>query len=507
MQQQAVSRVSQAASHVLQKSLQLPSRMHAAAVMRGELRNDPAQARVLPVLDSLIEHLPAYDEAMSHHGEVLSAIENARHIAVARERLRQQSSGLLHRLSRVAHGVSPNAEAGALPNGYYGLPAPPRAPVPPRGVYLHGDVGCGKSMLMDLTFSAADSLVKSSARVHYHAFMASVYQMIHVYDRLSDEKRAELSVFHPLDAVVGRLGRANESASGGGLLCFDEFQVADVADARLMHGIFDRLMRSGTVVCFTANRAPSEVNRSQLRDKDFLPFLDLLHERCELINVESDVDYRAKMSLEQQDSTPSCYFAPDDEAGIREAWRDATNSDWDDVAPRELPVSYGRRLRVERARPDGSAVQMSSVDLIEAAVGASDYRALAQFTRNIFLTDILPVFANDTRNYARRFITLIDVCYEEKVRVVMRMEARKLDDMFNQVDTSAFAAEVVEGLQFEGEVAKEGVGADNRQMYNSTLFSGEDEVFAFRRAISRLKEMQLSNFGSRSIFNIKKSKV
>lgn len=505
MQQQAVSRIPQAANHVLQRSLQLPSRLHAAAVMRGELRDDPAQARILPILDNLIEQLPAYDQGMNHHGKVLSAIEEARHAAVARERERQQSPGLLHRLSRVAYGFSPKTDAEALPNAYYGLPVPPPAPLPPRGVYLHGDVGCGKSMLMDLTFSAADNRVKSSARVHYHAFMASVYQMMHIYDRLSDVKRAELAVFHPLDAVVGRLGRANESSSGGGLLCFDEFQVADVADARLMHGIFNRLMRSGTVVCFTANRAPSEVNRSQLRDKDFLPFLDLLHDRCELIHVESDVDYRVKMSSEQQGTNRACYFAPEDNAGIHKAWRDITNSDWDDVAPRELPVSYGRRLAVKRARSDGSAVQMSSAELIEAAVGASDYRALAQFTRNIFLTDVLPVFANDTRNYARRFITLIDICYEEKVRVIMRMEAKQLDDMFDQVDVSAFTAEVVEGLQFEGEVAKMGVGADNRQLSTSTLFSGEDEVFAFRRAISRLKEMQLANFGNRSIFNIKNS--
>lgn len=484
--------------NVLQKPPRFPTNLHAAAVANKQIVADVYQARVLPILDGIVKQLPSYDRAMHEHADILSANETARQTAIDRERRWQKSAGMMHRVFRMASGFSASMPAEALPNSYYNLPEPPPAPVPPQGAYLYGDVGCGKSMLMDILFKCADKLVKSSARVHYHAFMMSVYQMIHRYDKLSDEQRASMGFFHPLDAVVGRLGRANSSATGGGLLCFDEFQVADVADARLMHGIFDRLMRSGTVVCFTANRAPADVNRSQLQDADFIPFLDLIHDRCKLIHVESDVDYRSKMSQAEPDA-PACYFRPDDVQGLHSAWKRVTGTHWDDVEPRTLAVAYGRRLDVDRARGDGSAVQMSTAQLIEAAVGASDYRALAKFTRTIFVTDVMPVFTNDIRNLARRFITLIDVCYEEKVRIIMRMEAEALELMFSAVDVSKFAMEMAEGLQFETEVAKLGVGAENRRLSSTTLFTGEDEQFAFRRAVSRLREMQTSGFGKRGL--------
>lgn len=491
--------VSEAISqNVLQKPLRFPTNLHAAAVANKQLVPDEYQARVLPILDNIITQLPSYDRAMRQHADILATNEIARQRAIEHEQGRQRSAGMLHKIYRMASGFSPTMPAEVLPNSYYNLPEPPPAPAPPQGLYLYGDVGCGKSMLMDILFKCADKLVKSSARVHYHAFMMSVYKMIHRYDKLSDEQRASLGFFHPLDAVVGRLGRANSSVTGGGLLCFDEFQVADVADARLMHGIFDRLMRSGTVVCFTANRAPADVNRSQLQDADFIPFLDLIHERCKLVHVESDLDYRSKMSEAEPDA-PACYFRPDDVDGLHSAWQRVTGTDWDDVEPRSLSVAYGRRLDLDRAREDGSAVQMSTVQLIEAAVGASDYRALAKFTRAIFVTDVMPIFTNDIRNFARRFITLIDVCYEEKVRIIMRMEADSLEQMFSAVDVSKFAMEMAEGLQFETEVAKLGVGAENRRLSSTTLFTGEDEQFAFRRAISRLREMQTSGFGGRDL--------
>lgn len=494
-----MSRTAKVVTRMLQKQPRLPSHIHAAAVAKLQLLSDQSQTEVLPVLDSLVHQLPAYDDEIRKHAKALLTVEHSRSIAEQKETQRKKKSAFLHRLGRLVSGVSPTAHPSTLPNSYYRLPEIPPAPTPPRGVYLHGDVGCGKSLLMDMLFTSAESEISSSARVHYHAFMISVYQMIHQYDLLSEAERARLSLFHPLDAVVGRLGRATTSGTGGGLLCFDEFQVADVADARLMHGIFDRLMRAGTVVCFTANRAPGDVNRSQLRDKDFIPFLDLMHDRCQLIHIESGIDYREELSSADE-SGVQCYFDGDDETALQKAWRDVTASEWDDVHAHSLTVAYGRQFEIERANLRARAVQMSTEDLIEAAVGASDYRALAKFATTIFLTDVLAVFTSDTRNYARRFITLIDVCYEEKVRIMMRMEAKQLDEMFNQIDVSAFGAEIAEGLQFESEVAKQGVGADNRAMSSSSLYTGEDEAFAFRRAVSRLKEMQTTSFGKRENF-------
>lgn len=160
-------------------------------------------------------------------------------------------------------------------------------------------------------------------------------------------------------------------------------------------------------------------------------------------------------------------------------------------------MAYGRELRLERAAPGGRAAQMSVAELVEAAVGASDYRALAKGVETIYVSDVVPVFTSDTRNLARRFITLVDVCYEERVQIVMQMEAGALDEMFSSVDVGVADVSLAEGMQFETEVGRAGVGSENRALSDSTLYTGEDEAFAFERAVSRLKEMQTHSFRER----------
>lgn len=481
----------------LQRSCRVPSQLHSAAVKSGLLRKSVPQQNVLPILDNLVRALPDYAEHMQSHAEQLFVLEKARENRVARQNAKFSTRGLVgeawRRLRYASQRIPLDTPLEALPNSYFGLPEAPHAPTPPNGVYLHGDVGCGKSLLMDMIFKCASGVLDSCARVHYHSFMTSVYELLHRYDTLTKRERIERGLYHPLDAVVGTLGRSNSAGSGGGVLCFDEFQVADVADGRLMHGILGRLMQSGTVVCFTANRAPAELNRSQLLASDFIPFLDLLHERCDLVHLHG-VDYRAEMCKEGQ--AERFYFAPYEENQLRSTWQRITNRDWNDVSPVIWPVAYGRHIQVERVC--SNAVQMSTAELIEAPVGAVDYRAIVDHVSTIFVTNVVPVFTSDTRNFARRFITLIDVCYENKVRIVMRLEAFNLDEMFSGVVLGGSEAEIAEGLQFESEVAKEGIGADNREVSMSTLYTGEDEAFAFRRAVSRLKEMQTTDFGSRS---------
>lgn len=396
----------------------------------------------------------------------------------------------------MAAGRSIDVHVEALPDSYYGLGEKVKAPTPPRGVYLHGDVGCGKSLLMDMVFTCAEGRGCAAQRVHYHSFMMSVYEYMHWYDTMDEEERVERGLYHPLDAVVGmKLRRLNTAEVGGGLLCFDEFQIADVADARLMHGVFSRLLDSGTIVCFTANRAPADLNRSQLMDADFRPFLDLLHERCRLMKLGSGVDYREVLA--ETDVGGRYYLRKNaDVEEMHRIWERITGVQWDDVVSRVLPVAYGRELVLQRAVKD--AAQLSTKELIEAAVGASDFRALAESVKTIFITDVVPVFTSETRNLARRFITLIDVCYEEKVRLVMRTEAEQLEDMFSRVDVASGVAEIAEGMQFETEVARQGIGADNRGVGIGTLYTGEDEAFAFDRAVSRLKEMQTEGFDRRT---------
>lgn len=481
----------------------LPSTLYAAAVAKGHLLSDAAQCTALPRLDELVRHLPSYETAMDAHAVTLAAWEKAREDAVARERAKIERSNRLgqvwKRVRYAAAGLGPDDPPESLPASYYGLPEARKAPKPPRGVYLYGDVGCGKSLLMDMVFTCADAQVRSAERVHYHSFMISVYELMHKYDLMSSSERAAANLFHPLDAVVAlKLHRLNASATGGGLLCFDEFQIADVADARLMHGILTRLMESGTIICFTANRAPQDLNRSQLQDDDFRPFLELLHDRCQLMNLKSGIDYREVLS--NTDASRRTYYFPGSapETDLHDLWRTETGTEWDEVVTRVLPVAYGREFLIERASTANGAAQLTTSELIEAAVGASDFRALAEGLKTIFITDVVPIFTSETRNLARRFITLIDVCYEQKVRIVMRTEAQKLDEMFSKVDVTKPDVTLAEGTQFETEIAKAGVGADNRALNSTTLYTGEDEAFAFDRAVSRLKEMQTQNFRRRT---------
>lgn len=464
-----------------------------AAVSNGQLMQTAPQQETLPLLDTLTNRLSPYMTRMQHHSQHLLQHEQRRKQAVLKEEQRLSGSlAPLSKLKYMANGFSLDVHPNLLPNSYYRLEKIPNAPKPPQGIYLYGDVGCGKTLLMDMLFVCSTHIVPSQ-RIHYHPFMTYVYQTIHQYDLLSPSERAKTGIRHPLDYVVHQMGRANTSAGGASVLCFDEFQISDVADARLMHGVFTRLMKSGTVVCFTANRAPSDLNRSQLLDDDFKPFLNLLYDRCQMVHMDG-LDFREV--LEQADGA-EWYFNVNEEHRVREIWNQLTGDQWDDVVHSIVPVAYGREFRIPRASPSKRAAQVSTEQLIDAPVGANDYRALAKFADTIFITDPVPIFTSDTRNLARRFITLIDVCYEEKTRIVMRTEAQELDGMFSQVDPARGLAEIAEGLQFETEVGKTGVGAQNRQVGSGNLYSGEDERFAFRRAVSRLKEMRTAGFADR----------
>lgn len=480
------------AAEALKSVMRLPSQLHIAAIRERKLLPSAPQEALLPQLDSLIHALPSHSSRMISHTRQLHEHIKGLQLAVMREQQlsKQYPYAPLRIAKRLMHRVPTSAKPEELPPSYYSLSEPPRAPTPPKGFFLHGDVGCGKSMLMNMLFSCGTPHVPASARVHYHAFMTSVYQLLHSYDMMSSEERVKRALFHPLDAVVGRLG----ASASGGLLCFDEFQIADVADARLMQGVMQRLMNGGTIVCFTANRKPEQVNRSQLRTEDFKPFVDLIYEKCNVVELEG-MDYREVLA---NGETVGVYFEAGDLKGMQQAWKREAGVEWDDVIPDEWGAAYGRSVRLGRVAPDGKSVQITVKDLLEAAMGAEDYRAIARRARAIFVTDVLPNFTGDTRNLARRFITLIDVCYELGTRLVFRLDGG-VDSLFVDVDVSNVAQarqlEMAEGMQFETEAFQGGVGAGNRGVGSGTLYTAEDEVFAFRRAVSRLREMATVRFG------------
>jgi cell division protein ZapE len=266
------------------------------------------------------------------------------------------------------------------------------------GIYLFGGVGRGKSMLMDLFFAAAP--VRPKRRVHFHAFMQEVHAGIHA--------ARESNVDDPIRPV------ADEIAEGATLLCFDEFQVADITDAMILGRLFEALFGHGVVVVATSNRAPDDLYKDGLNRQVFLPFIAMLKARVDLIELDTPIDYR-----QGADNGALSYFTPLGpvaEAGIEAAWRRETGGE--PTAPLTLST-HGRRIRIDQATEDIGRASFEA--LCEAPLGPADYLAIAGRFSTFFI-DRIPKLTWAQNNEAKRFVTLIDAFYEARVRLYCAAE-------------------------------------------------------------------------------------
>jgi len=271
---------------------------------------------------------------------------------------------------------------------------------PPRGLFVHGAVGRGKTFLMDLFFESARVALKR--RVHFHAFMADVHARVHDWRR--KRKRGEVLGDDPIGPVAAAL------AAEATLLCFDEFSVRDIADAMILARLFGALFAAGVVVVATSNVAPDDLYKDGLNRALFLPFLELLRERMAVVELGARMDYRL-----QKLARAPVYYCPDDAsagAAMDAAFLRLTGQARG--APRELPL-LGRTVDVPQA-VDGVA-RFGFDDLCRRPLGAPDFLALAQHFHTIFI-DHIPVLPEAERNAAKRFITLIDALYDRRVKLV-----------------------------------------------------------------------------------------
>ncbi len=280
-----------------------------------------------------------------------------------------------------------------------------KAPAAPRGLYIHGGVGRGKTMLMDMFFRLAP--LKRKRRSHFNEFMADVHDRIGAHRAALKAGTARGD--DPIPPVAASI------AADARLLCFDEFSVTDIADAMILSRLFTALFANGVTLVATSNVAPRDLYRDGLNRGLFLPFIDTLGANVDVVAIDTPTDYRMlKLSHLPVYVTP---LGPDADGQMDAAWAAATEGRSE--APAVLGV-MGREVKVARA--SGKAARFGFADLCDEPLGARDFLAIAERFDTLFIDDI-PVMDQTRRNATKRFILLIDTLYDRHIRLVASAEA------------------------------------------------------------------------------------
>jgi cell division protein ZapE len=276
---------------------------------------------------------------------------------------------------------------------------------PPRGLYIWGPVGRGKSMLLDLFFEAAP--VKKKRRVHFHEFMLARHAFLR-------EARARGAGQDQLIAEA-----AKQVASEARLLCFDEIQVTDIADAMILGRLFERLFADDVVIVATSNRVPNDLYKNGLNRQLFTPFIDMLRAKLDVVELVGPHDYR----LRQLMAAPVWYapLGPAADERMDQAWRRLTAG----ATPHAVTLDVGGRALVVERQAAGVA-RFTFEELCARPLGAADYLEIAERFHTVLLEQI-PELSPSKREEAARFRTLIDALYEAKVKLVASAEAEPVE--------------------------------------------------------------------------------
>ncbi|XP_072299268.1 lactation elevated protein 1 homolog B [Eucyclogobius newberryi] len=397
-------------------------------VQSGCLRKDAQQRRVLQQLAQLQESLRQSPAPESQHDQ------------------RDHSTGLPHKEE------------------------PTELPQRPKGFYIYGDVGSGKTMLMDLFYSHVQ--MKQKKRVHFNDFMLDIHRRIHRRKQsLPKRGLGKMFTYDPIAPVAMEIGA--ETC----LLCFDEFQVTDVADAMILKQLFQTLFTTGVVVVATSNRAPDDLYKNGLQRDTFLPFIDVLKKHCCTICLDSAIDYR---TLDMDAAGKLYYLTQEPGSGsfLDMLFDELALQQKSAIVPRVLSVQ-GREVTLRKTC--GSVADCTFEELCGQPLGAGDYLEIARSFDTVFIRRV-PVLTLDLKDAAKRFTTLIDNFYDRKVRVVVQAAA-PLHRLFLQTGGSERDRQLLDDLGLSDEAGD-----------RLSLFTAEEEVFAFSRTVSRLMEMQTEKY-------------
>ncbi|KAL4029777.1 hypothetical protein IC575_007999 [Cucumis melo] len=514
-------------------------------VERGELQHDPFQERVASELESLLGRLEQYEKDMEDYHVKLAEWEQnrekeRRRLLMEEAESKQQGDAVNKRRSKLFETLmfrkkAENIEPGVgkwvsylnrekkLDSLVGRCPAAPHAP---RGLYIYGNVGSGKTMLMDMFFNATQGIVKHRQRYHFHEAMLKINEDMHkiwknqvrekssqssfsswimnlpfdtkVKEWLAGEEKykQEVQMKHILPAVADKFLIDQQAGHvGASILCFDEIQTVDVFAIVALSGIISRLLSTGTVLVATSNRAPNDLNQDGMQKDIFQKFVIKLEEHCEFVLIGSEIDYRRFIAQRSFDQVH--YFWPLDCTSVRKfenMWVEVTSQLGGQITSETVPVMFGRKLEVPESC---NGVARFAFDfLCGQPVGAADYIALAKNYHTVFISNI-PIMSMRIRDKARRFITLIDELYNHHC-CLFCLAATSIEELFQGTEEGALFD--LESFQFETEaeggklrrnVLVEGnVGSVGAPTAIVSMLSGQEEMFAFRRAVSRLIEMQ-----------------
>ncbi|KAJ6104316.1 hypothetical protein N7523_010636 [Penicillium sp. IBT 18751x] len=341
----------------------------------------------------------------------------------------------------------------------------------PEGLYMYGDVGCGKTMLMDLFFDTLPPNIKNKTRIHFHNFMQDVHKRMHV---------VKMKYGNDFDALPMVAADIAEMAN---VLCFDEFQCTDVADAMILRRLIEVLMSHGVVIVTTSNRHPDDLYKNGIQRESFIPCINLLKSELKVINLNSPTDYR-KIPR----PPAAVYHHPLDADAEQHAkkWFDFLGDPINDPPHPATQEVWGRTIRVPRA--SGKAALFTFNELIGTATGAADYLELVRHYDAFIVTDV-PGMNLNQRDLARRFITFIDAVYESRAKLVLTTEVPLTNLFLSEKDVKDGLKGDHSDLSDAMRNLMDDLGMSVQALKNTSIFSGDEERFAFARALSRLSEM------------------